>query len=356
MNQGCPTRSKKRTFKVLENEEELAKAAREEAEKIAEARRKIPLNEPGAAETLVSLSSPLDFSDLAGDGAKYVKYLKERLNTKSPAVVFATKAFGPKIVADFIGKRKAVRYMFAPADNTGQCKRAGLKFPPAIGTTCWLCGYELYRNGKTVDVIACEHILPVIQAVLFADIALPNLPSTSQADLVKAEYAWAHTSCNEPKSSSVFIKEIHDNTGHIVKWDIDGDEIRKILRKTIPLIRKKNIDGGQIMDESEWIEGRLVEIARRIKPILDKINFGEDTVRYNILLSAAKLLDDERLASNVRIDQEAYAEHADEIEDFIGLTAASGLSSGEPVPSRKRQRGMSRRTKRKGNRRFTRRK
>jgi len=340
----------------------LMKKTNEQSEKLAIAYKNIVANEPGAAETLLTLSTPLDFSTLKGDGANYVKYLKQKLTTKSPAIVFATKAFGPKVVANFIATRKAVRYMFAPADNTGQCMRAGLTYPPETNTICWLCGYGLYRDGKPVDVIACEHVLPVIQAVLFADIALSKLPSTSQPDLVKAEYAWAHTVCNGPKSSSVFIKEIHDNTGHILKWEIDTDAITDVLNKTYPLIKQRNIDAGQLTDKSEWITDQIINITIKIQPILDRINFGEDSVRFNILRSAAKLLDDERMASNVKIDAQAYAEHADQIEQFIGSTAESSLSpkrnrdtEGQP-PDAKRQKGTSRRIKRKRSRRFTRRK
>jgi hypothetical protein len=265
------------------------------------------------ADILMDLAvNPVDFSNLEGDAAKYVKYLKDKLSTKSPAVVVATKAFGPKVVANFIANRKAVRYMFAPADNTAQCVRAGLVNPPAADTKCWLCDFGLYRDGKAVDVIACEHILPVIQAVMFADIALPKTPSTSTPELVKAEYAWAHAVCNGPKSSSVFIKEIHDQTGRIVKWDVDDDEIIRVLKLTIPEIRKANIDGGTL-NQGQWLKDRLVAIKQRIQPILDKINFGEDTVRMNILFGVAKIVDPERWASRSPLDEQAYADYADEV-------------------------------------------
>jgi hypothetical protein len=272
--------------------------------------------------------NPLDFSNLEGDAAKYVKYLKDKLGTKSPAIVVATKAFGPKVVADFIANRKAVRYMFAPADNTAQCVRAGLVNPPAADTKCWLCGFELYRDGKPVDVIACEHILPVIQAVMFADIALPKTPATSQADLVKAEYAWAHTACNGPKSSSVFIKEITDDTGRIVRWDIDDTEIIRVLRLTIPEIKKLNIDGGQL-SQAQWLKDRLVSIKEKIQPILNKINFGEDTVRMNILFGVAKIVDPERWASRTPLDEEAYAEYADQVIENAADITLSQIGSGK---------------------------
>jgi hypothetical protein len=219
--------------------------------------------------------------------------------------------------------------MFAPADNTAQCVRAGLVNPPAMDTACWLCGFGLYRAGKPVDVIACEHILPVIQAVMFADIALPKTPATSQADLVKAEYAWAHTACNGPKSSSVFIKEITDDTGRIVRWDIDDTEIIRILNLTIPEIKKANIDGGQLRNQAEWVGGRIVEIKKRIQPILDKINFGEDTARMNILFGVAKIVDPERWASRTPLDEEAYAEYADQVIENAADITLSQIGSGK---------------------------
>lgn len=285
-------------------------------------------SEAEVADILMDFAvNPLDFSNLEGDAAKYVKYLKDKFGTKSPAIVVATKAFGPKVVADFIANRKAVRYMFAPADNTAQCVRAGLVNPPAADTKCWLCGFGLYRDGTAVDVIACEHILPVIQAVMFADIALPKTPSTSTPELVKAEYAWAHTACNGPKSSSVFIKEIQDQTGRIVRWDIDDTEIIRVLRLTIPEIKKLNIDGGQL-SQAQWLKDRLVSIKEKIQPILNKINFGEDTVRMNILLGVAKIVDPERWASRTPLDEQAYAEYADQVIENAAQLGLSQSGSG----------------------------
>lgn len=295
-----------------------------------------------AAESLLQLSSnPVEFLDVdgvEGDAAKYVKYLKEKLTTKSPAVVVATKAFGPKVVADFIANRKAVRYMFAPADNTAQCMRSGLQSPNEK-TLCWLCGYGLYRDRKAVDTIACEHILPVIQAVMFADIALPKTPSTSTPELVQAEYAWAHAVCNGPKSSSVFIKEVHDDKGRVVKWAMDDSEVMRVLQETVSNIRRANIDNGQLRDPKEveaWLKQRLVFITGKLQPILDKINYGEDTVRMNILFGVAKLIDPERWASKTQLDQQAYAQYADQVIERASETSLQQMGNGRRS-SRKRQ-------------------
>ena len=297
-----------------------------------------------AAKTLLTLSeNPVVFDryeGVEGDAAKYVKYLKDKLNTKSPAVVVATRAFGPKVVADFIAKRKAVRYMFAPPDNTAQCVRAGLKNPPDTTDTCWLCGFGLYKNGTPVDTIACEHILPVIQAVIFADIALTKTPSTSTPELVKAEYAWAHAVCNGPKSSSVFIKEVQDESGHIIRWDVDMDKIVSVLNTAVAQIKKKKIDSGTLSTQTqidEWIKRQSQSIADRLLPILNRINQGEDTVRMNVLLGVTKLLDPERWSSTTPLDKKAYAKYADQVIERAAETSLSQVGRSRRQTKRKRR-------------------
>ena len=297
-----------------------------------------------AANALLALAKdPIVFNSSTsseGDASRYVKYLKDKLNTKSPAIVVATRAFGPKVVADFISKRKAVRYMFAPADNTAQCVRAGLKNPPDITDTCWLCGFGLYKGRTPIDTIACEHILPVIQAVIFADIALPKSPSTITPALVKAEYAWAHASCNLPKSNSVFIKEIYDQDGNIIRWDVDMNEIVSVLNATIPGIKNKNIDGGTLGTQADiqtWIKTRSESIAERLSPILERINQGEDTVRMNILLGVTKILDPERWASTIPLDEYAYEDYADEVIKHAAETSLSQIGRSRRQTKRKRR-------------------
>lgn len=248
------------------------------------------------------------------------RYLNERINTKSSATAIAVKMFGPEAVLRFLQERDAVRYIYAPADNNSQCIRAGLKNPndptQVASMKCWLCGFSLKKsNGSSYDTIACEHILPVYQAVMFADISLAKAPSTSTPELMRAEYEWAHSVCNGPKSDSVFIKEIRDTVGNLKGWEADITEIETILRKTLPNIINKGIDEGTLRTpeaKKVWITKQTNAIVERLKPIISAINLpSPDSARMMALWSAAKLGDPERWASKVELNRAAYDRYVD---------------------------------------------
>jgi hypothetical protein len=290
-----------------------------------------------------SANSELNPTELA-KSQQLEKYRSRVLNTKSPAIVFAVQIFGPDAVAKFLMKKKAVRYMFAPTDNTGQCVRAGT----GKAANCWLCNYPLLNpDGSQLDTIACEHILPVVQGAMFADIALSKLPSTSTPELVRAEYEWAHAVCNGPKSAAVFIQETRDSFGKLTGWTADKTVIEQTLRETIPGIRSKNIDGGKLSTlagQNAWVTDRTPKIIKRLQPILTRINHPDaDSARIIALFGIAKLSDPERWASTEKLDEVSYNRYVDQL-----LNTAPSIA--EQNGSKRRQ------TKRKGNRRFTRRK
>jgi hypothetical protein len=272
------------------------------------------------------------------------KYRSRVLNTKSPAIVFAVQIFGPDAVAKFLMKKKAVRYMFAPTDNTGQCVRAGT----GKASNCWLCDYPLLKpDGSQLDTIACEHILPVVQGAMFADIALSKLPSTSTPELVRAEYEWAHAVCNGPKSDAVFIQETRDSSGKLTGWKADTVVIEQTLRETIPGIRSKNIDGGKLSTlaaQNAWVKGRTPKIIERLSPILTRINHPDsDSARIMALFGIAKLSDPERWASTEKLDQASYDRYVDQL---LNTAPSIAKQTGSNRRRRtKRKRGITRKRK-----------
>jgi hypothetical protein len=335
------------TEKAAENKQASEQAAIKKAkrQKTYEERGLNLLNE--ALQTIEAdieaANSELNPTEIA-KSQQLEKYRNRALNSKSPAIVFAVRLYGPEAVAKFLIKKKAVRYMFAPADNTGQCVRAGVGVP----SKCWLCDYPLLKpDGTQFDTIACEHILPVVQGVMFADIALSKLPSTSTPELVRAEYEWAHAVCNGPKSASVFIKETRDGSGKLTGWTADTDVIEQTLRETIPGIQSKDIDGGELSTlaaQNAWVTDRIPKIIERLSPILTRINHPDsDSARMIALFGMGKLLDSERLASTEKLDQAAYNRYVDQV-----LNTAQNIT--EQNGSKRR------RTKRKRSRRFTSRK
>jgi hypothetical protein len=277
------------------------------------------------------------------------RYLNEPLTSTSSPTAIAVRMWGPEAVALFLDQRDAVRYMYSPTNNEAQCIRAKLGNPnnpkEVVNMKCWLCGYGLTKsNGSKPDVIACEHVLPVYQAVMFADIALAKSPSTSTLDLIRAEYEWAHASCNGPKSNSVFIKEKRDGANRLIGWEVDGEVIKTVLMKTVPKIKAAGIDEGKLntLDaEEKWVTERTIAITERMQIFLQYLNHPDgDTAGLMMLLAATKLGDSERFASKVKIDEEAYNNYVDRL---IG-------------PELNSTQGARRRIKRKRSRRFTRRK
>jgi len=187
-----------------------------------------------------------------------------------------------------------------------------------VNMRCWLCNFGLTKSdGSKPDIIACEHVLPVFQAVMFADIALAKSPSTSTLDLIRAEYEWAHASCNGPKSNSVFIKEKRDGANRLIGWEVDGEVIKTVLMKTIPKIKAAGIDGGTLNSrtaEKKWVKNRTDAITQRMQIFLQYLNHPDPgTARFMMLLAAAKLADPERWASTVKINEEAYNYYVDEL-------------------------------------------
>lgn len=251
------------------------------------------------------------------------RYENAVINSKSTPLEIAVKMFGKEAVAKFIDKRSAVRYMFAPSDNPGQCKRSGLPDPDSkegANLLCWLCGFSLKDpSGKNYDTIVCEHVLPVFQGAMFADIALSKKLTTATPELIKAEYDWSHESCNGPKSNHVFIREIRDNAGALVGWEEDKEVIANILNLTIPKIRSKGIDNGTLSTEvarKSWITKQTDAIIKRLKPIITHLNNPTpDSARMMALLAITKLGDPERWASNAQLDPVAYNTY---VENTLG--------------------------------------
>ena len=66
--------------------------------------------------------------------------------------------------------------------------------------------------------------------------------------------------------------------------------------------------------QTEWINRRLQDIEERLNKILKFLNNPDPGGnRLTKLFSVAKLLDPERWASNVKIDEQAYNQYADSV-------------------------------------------
>lgn len=303
-------REKVPTQAVLENQQAAADAAAAKAARLA----KLP---PKIKKVLNNAETKTKADKLRE------KYTGRPVDITSPMSI-AVGTWGPEAVADFLQHRDAVRYMYAPTNNPAQCIRAGLGDPTdpkkAAEMKCWLCDFLLVNpyTRTAYDTIVCEHVLPVYQAVMYADIALAKRPSTSTEELVASEYGWSHAVCNGPKSNRLFIVETRDRSNRLTGWKIDDNIIRQTLIETIPDIRSKGIDNGTLATKPaqiKWVDKCIKDITVRLNVFLNSLNHPDPGgYRISQLFSVSKLIDPERWASNVSINEQAYDAHAAEVE------------------------------------------
>lgn len=239
-----------------------------------------------------------DAYDDEEDQLSLARYLTEELDSKSPATTWAVKLFGPKIIQRMITDVKSIRYMFAPQNNTRQCVIAGIPSPEEQ-QTCWLCGLTMFNpDGNKNDVIECEHILPVIQAVLFLELGLSRPPEVTDDEALKLEYAWAHATCNHPKNNTVFIKEvINPTTKSIIGWESDNADIEKTLNAIY--VKLKPHFPKELANKKAWLDSRVKSIRERVQPIVEYLN-RPGHAPLTMLLAVAKLGDPDRLTPKAK--------------------------------------------------------
>ena len=97
-----------------------------------------------------------------------------------------------------------------------------------INSYCWLCGTAFHNKSRAID---CEHIIPILFAVLFLGVCPEKSIkkfSTEMKDAYSLNYLYAHSSCNRKKSNLLLIKWDADN-----KKMIFDEKNAKILQDRI---------------------------------------------------------------------------------------------------------------------------
>jgi len=168
----------------------------------------------------------------------------------------------------------------------------------SLHTHCWLCGFPFVQS----DRVHCEHMLPLLRAVLFLGISLPSEESASASATARDKnYRYAHSACNVLKSDRLFIKWAHrTNRGSLPQVEIDEDVVdsyvNKLLRSLSVYVdtHDRNMGYRRLAHDTTF-SGRNRDINRAIykgqlcahfavymQPIIDKINTdirNKETIR-----------------------------------------------------------------------------
>lgn len=182
----------------------------------------------------------------------------------------------PKDVTDiWRSKKKSCRDIYELSNIDAQCTHVVKKKEPK-DDVCYICGFEF---DETVEGLqrACEHILPIVQAVFFLELYKSGKEITP-AQLL--EYDWAHRCCNYVKNDYSFLKTQIKNKYPAYVCNINQLSVTLSLIQNIkkdPETGKQKFIGlehiqPKIELNPKWKEERLEYIRDvKMKPVVDYI-------------------------------------------------------------------------------------
>ena len=190
----------------------------------------------------------------------------------------------------FFGSEKLTRRardIWEKVNTKQQCVEV-LKDKPNI---CWICGntVNLTMPKGSPRSPQCEHILPVIQAVLFL-----QLYSTQYKDDITAamelEYGWSHAVCNNAKTNIVFMKD--DGSGNFM---VDKSAIKSVLTAL------SKTPGAPPFN----LEQREKAVTDKIEEITNYLNREPGLANMNVLAGVINCLTDVRPSVAKKLDMAA---------------------------------------------------
>jgi hypothetical protein len=250
---------------------------------------------------------------------------------------FVEKAFGTDFIKALKDRGLTTRDLYELSSPTTQCNNIkGLGPCITPDCKCWLCGLTIFldENGHQTDrrenigdrfTPECEHVLPVMQAVL----VLGGLYSerVRRADdgwwnhiskFFPLEYKWSHSICNNIKDENLFF----DDNG-IIRDKLIEIYLNKIYSKlNLPL------------SKAEWMAERKRAIKTVLQPIVDYYNKRRTEDGNLFLLSSAAV------GVHAVVNLPSILEEGNKVRTFMELwqpeiiPTARTYSNGQTIPIR----------------------
>ncbi len=142
-----------------------------------------------------------------------------------------------------------------------------------INSYCWLCGTAFHNKSRAID---CEHIIPILFAVLFLGVCPGNSVekfSTEMKNAYSLNYLYAHNSCNRKKSNILLIKWDATNKKMIFDEENAGKLQKRILNSK--LVKVLNLIDANKNEESAILTYKndmMNNFKSKIEKICDVIN------------------------------------------------------------------------------------
>lgn len=235
---------------------------------------------------------------------------------ESAQKAIAVAIFGEQNIADLNKNGIKTRAIYETSSCDTQCNRVigGV----TDGTKCWICDLPIFNrakrairtaDGKATNLLVhvepgqCEHVLPIIQAVMYLALytGKHDLKDEAYKNFLKLEYEWAHEKCNLLKNDDVYIKTVGD------RYEVDTDKIRVLLNNvwgTMPdyTYASSYTDYLQTAygDKKGFVDHCLAQMMGRLTQITDHLNAkgapglvqlaAAVALRHSVTAKAAELL------------------------------------------------------------------
>jgi hypothetical protein len=171
---------------------------------------------------------------------------------------------------------------------------------------CWICGEGIPNKAKKIAAglaAQCEHILPIAQGVMLWSLYGPCDKTKCVADAeyknyLKMEYDWAHTVCNQVKSSMILLSLSADRKG----VEVDKSKIDTLLESIYNSTRKDSAALRVILKKkyktpADFIKARSDQMkVNKLQPIVNFLNakfkeFGDKMISLTAYAAAVGRID-----------------------------------------------------------------
>lgn len=240
--------------------------------------------------------------DLPDDWDKFPAILKNLpiCDHNSASIVMDT-LFPKDVTETWRAKKKTCRQIYELSDVNAQCNNV-VKQKTAADDVCYICGFMFDEKVQGLQR-ACEHILPIVQAVFFLELYTTG-KAINNAQLL--EYDWAHRCCNYVKNDYSFLATQMVNNYPTYVFNTNQTSVTLSLiqnTKENPKTGKQKFIGldriqEQISSNPKWKEQRFNYIRDvKMKPIVNYIaSHGDNGVA--LMIGYRNCLDNKNIHSS----------------------------------------------------------
>lgn len=195
---------------------------------------------------------------------------------------------------------------FNKKDETQEDENNKYENSPDKNSYCWLCGTSFDCKNREID---CEHVIPLLFAVLFLGINTTNQIKDENKfteELIKSysfNYLYAHNSCNRKKSNMLLIDWDDTNKKMIFNEKVGNLLQKRLLESNLPNVIAHKTNPKYITDMMNNFKSKIEKICNIINEEYNIVRQEKsDTGYVKYIISMAKLYLSKKQIENLESD------------------------------------------------------